>query len=101
MTIIPGLHANIFSVTRALQKGFQVKSKGETLIFKKKSTNICFEKKISNNSGKGFLLTIKLYKSKNNAAIPPPENKNPEGKAAAHPEETAIKKQENKTTKKL
>ena len=40
MTVIPGLHANIFSVTRALQKVFQVTSEGETLILKKKSTRV-------------------------------------------------------------
>ena len=33
--IIPGLHENIFSVARALQKGFQVTSEGETLIIRK------------------------------------------------------------------
>ena len=60
--IIPGLHANIFSLTQALQKGFQVTSEGNTLILKKNSTNICFGEKMANNSGKGFILTTKFYK---------------------------------------
>ena len=32
--VIPGLHSNLFSVTRALKKGFQVISLGEALILK-------------------------------------------------------------------
>ena len=43
---IPGLHTNLFSVTRSLQKGFQVKSEGKTLILNKISTDICFDKKM-------------------------------------------------------
>ena len=38
--IIPGLHANLFSVIRALQKGFQVMSEGNTPTLKETSTEI-------------------------------------------------------------
>ena len=99
MPIIPGLHSNILSKARSLQKCFEVTSKGETLILKKKSTKICFDKKIANNGGKGFLLTTKFYKSANYAAILSPEKRKPEGKLAVHPEGTDVKKQENEKTK--
>ena len=46
-----------------------MKSKGENLIIKKKSTKICFDKKIANNNGKGFLMTIRFYKITNGADI--------------------------------
>ena len=52
MDIIPGLHENLFSVTRALQKGFKVTPEGEDLIIKKNTTKICFDKKMANNDGK-------------------------------------------------
>ena len=68
MTVILGLQANLFSVAWALQNVFQVMSEDETLIFKKTSTGICFENKMTNNGGKVFLLSTKLYKSTNNAA---------------------------------
>ena len=52
MAVIPNLHTEIVRVIQALQKGFQVTSEGDFLIFKKKSTEICFGEKIANNSGK-------------------------------------------------
>ena len=45
MDVIPGLHANLFSVTRSLQKGFQVTAECETLILNKIPTEIRFDKK--------------------------------------------------------
>ena len=60
--IIPGIHENILSVTRALQKGFQLTSEDVTLILKKNSTNIRFDKKMVDNDDKGFLLTTRFYK---------------------------------------
>ena len=66
---------------------------GETLILKKKSIKIRLDEKIANKAGKGFLLTAKLYKSANNAAILNPEKRKLEGKASIQPEGTAIKKQ--------
>ena len=42
-TVIPGLHANLFSMMRALKKCFQLTSKVETLILKKNSTKIRFD----------------------------------------------------------
>ena len=44
-------------------------SEGETLILKKNSTKIRFDKKIANSGSIGFLLTMKVYKSANNAAF--------------------------------
>ena len=68
LAVIPGLHANIFSVTCA-QKRFQVKSESETLILKKFFTEIRFDKKMANKYGKGFILTTRFYKSANNATV--------------------------------
>ena len=53
-SVIPGLHANLFSVTWVLQKVFQVTSEFESLIFKKNPTEIRFDKKMANNSGEDF-----------------------------------------------
>ena len=50
--VITGLHANTPSVTRSLQKGFQVTSEGETLIIKKNSTEISFDEKMVDKYGK-------------------------------------------------
>ena len=58
---------------------------GTTLILKKNSTKIRFDKEMANKSGKGFLLTIKFYKSTNNTALLPPEKRNIEGKASVNP----------------
>ena len=66
MAIISGLHTNIFRVTRALQKSYQLTSEGEILIIKKNSTEICFDEKMENKSGRGFLPTTKFYKISNN-----------------------------------
>ena len=85
MPIIPGLHSNILSKTLSLQNIFQVTSKGETLFLKKKTTKICFGKKIANNGGKGFPMPTKFYNSANDATIFSSEKRNPEGKAAVHP----------------
>ena len=52
MAVIPGLHENLLSVMRALQKSFQVTSEGEALILKKNLPKISFDKKMENNGGK-------------------------------------------------
>ena len=52
--LIPGLHANIFNVMQALQKGFQVTSEGKTLILKNNSTEIRFYDKMAKNPAKDF-----------------------------------------------
>ena len=70
---IPGLHANIFGMRRALQKGFQVMSEGETLILNKKSTGFCFDDKMAKISGKGFQLITKFHKSTNDVYLLPPQ----------------------------
>ena len=82
MVVIPCLHANLFIVTRALQNVLQVMSEGETLLIKKKSTDISFDKKMANKSGKVFTLTTKFYKSAKYAAILYPKKQKPEGKAS-------------------
>ena len=51
MFVILGLYANLFSMTRAIQKGFQVKLEGETLILGVILTDICFDEKMANKSG--------------------------------------------------
>ena len=51
---IPGLHANLFIMTKELQKYFQLTSEGETLILKKNSTEIRFGKKMANKPTKYF-----------------------------------------------
>ena len=98
MSPIPGLHANLFRVTRALQQGFQLTSEGETLILKGK-TEICFDKKMENKSGEVFLLNTKFYKSADNAALLVFKKRNTEGKETIQPEGAAVKRQENTTTK--
>ena len=72
----------------ATQKGFQLTS----LILKKISAEIRFDKKMVNKSGKGFLLTTKFYKSTNNSDILAPEKWNPEGKVSIQMEGAAVKK---------
>ena len=76
MAVILGIHANLFGVTRALKKGLQLTSEGETLILTENSTKIRFDKKTPNNRSEGFILTTKFYKKPNNAAILVPDNQN-------------------------
>ena len=95
MDVITVLHANLSRLTCELKKGFQVTSEGETLILKKNTADIHFDKKMENKAGKKFLLTTKFYKSANDAALLAPQKRKPEGKAAIQPEGTATKKQEN------
>ena len=87
-----GLHAKPFIVTWGLQKVFQLTPEGETLILKKKSTNIRFDKKIANKASEGFILTTKFYKSANYAALLAPDKRNPEGKTDIQPEGIAVNK---------
>ena len=63
LAIIPGLHANIFSVTQALQC-FHVTSEFDALILNKDCTNICFHEKMVNHDSKGYLFTTNLYKGR-------------------------------------
>ena len=73
----------------------------ESIIPKRNSDNICFDKKMANISGEGFLLTTKFYKSAHNADILSPDKRNPEGKSDVQPEGTGVKKQNNTTTKRI
>ena len=50
--VISGLHANIFRVTRSIQKRFQVTPEGEFLTLKKISTETCFENKMTKTAAK-------------------------------------------------
>ena len=99
MDVILGLQENLLRMTRELQNGFQVMSEGETLIRNKNSTKICFDKKMANNSGEVFLLTIKFYNREKNAAILPPQKRKLEGKTTVQLELTDAKKRENMKTK--
>ena len=101
MSVIPGLHKNIFSLMRALQKCFQVKLEGKTLIIKVNYTDICFDEKMENNSVKGFIFTTKFYKSAKNAEFLYPNKQNPEGNANVQLEGTASKNREKTATKKI
>ena len=101
IAVIPGLYANIFSVTQSPQKDFHVRSEGETLLLRKNSTGIRFDKKMANKAGEGFLPTTKFYKSANNADLLAPKKWNSEGKASIHPEGMATKKKDNTTTKQI
>ena len=49
---------------------------------------------MAEKSGKGFILTTKLYKNANDAALLAPEKWKPEGKSAEQPEGMAVNKQE-------
>ena len=75
--VLPGLHASIFSMTRALQTVFQLKSEGENVILKKNSTEIRSDKKMVNKFGEGFLLTTNFHNSANKAAILVPKKQKP------------------------
>ena len=44
-------------------------TEGTTLILKKNSTKIRFDKEMANKSGKGFLPTTKFYRITKNAAL--------------------------------
>ena len=99
--VIPGLHANLFSMTRLLQKGFKVTPLGKTLILRKHFTDIRFDKKMASKAGEGFLLTTNFYNSANYASLLDPKKRNLEGKAYIQPKGAAIKKQENTTTKQI
>ena len=90
---ITGLYANLFSVTRTLQKYFQLTPEGKTPNIKKNPTEIRFDKKMVNKSGEVFLLTTKFYESTNNAAILVPKKWKPEGKSAAQLEDMSVKKE--------
>ena len=77
----------------ALKKVSQVTSEGETLILRKNAPRIHFDKKIANTGSKIFLLTTKLYKNPNDAAILDTEENNLEGNKAMEIEERAFKEQ--------
>ena len=74
-------------------------SKYEALILKKNPTTICFDKKMVNNEGEGFVLTAKFYNHTNAAAVLAPGKRNPELKATIKPEGMAVKQQEERKTK--
>ena len=57
---------------------------GETIIFMKNSTEICFDKKMANSGGEGFIPTAKFYKSAKDAALLDPEKKNLEWTSDVH-----------------
>ena len=101
MAVITGLHVNICRMTQAQQKSFQVTSEGETPTLKKNPIMIRFDKKMENNSGKGFLRTTKFYKIANNTAPLSSKIQKLKGKETLQPEGTAENDQEKMTTKHL
>ena len=74
-SVIPGLHANIFIVLCAQQKGFQVMSEVQALIMTKHSTRIHFDREMANKSSEGFLITTKFYKGANDNNIFSPRSR--------------------------
>ena len=54
MAVIPGLHENLFSVTQALQRVFQVTSEDKTLIIKKIPPRFVLMRKGQTNLAKEF-----------------------------------------------
>ena len=60
-SVIASLNTNLSRVTLELQTCFQAAPEGETLILKKNSTKIHFDKKMANSGGELFLLTTKFY----------------------------------------
>ena len=67
-------------------------SEDETLIIKKNSTEIRFDKKIVHKSGEVFLSTTKFYRSTNEADILDLKKCKPEGETYIQLEGTAFKK---------
>ena len=80
---------------------FHVTSDGDALILNENSTILFFHGKIANHDGKGYLLTINLYKGKNDAATLVPNKRNMEEKAAVQIGGMTVNKQEQTTTKQL
>ena len=76
-------------------------SEVDTLILKRKPTNICFHKKMENHDGKGYLLTTNFYRGANDAALLVTNKRNMEEKASIQTGGTTVNKQEQTTTKQL
>ena len=81
---IPDLSVNIFSVTRALNKGFNVKSDKESLVLNKNTTILKFEDRLDHVNGGGYLLTARLYTSPNDSRKTYKEGKSLDGKTTAN-----------------
>ena len=62
---IPDISVNIFSVTRALTKIFNVMSEKESLVLKKNATILKFEERLDHGNGGGYILAARLYASPN------------------------------------
>ena len=58
---IPGLMVNIYSMTRALTKGFNVMPEKVNIVLKKDTTNLKFEVLLDHGNGDGYLLDARLY----------------------------------------
>ena len=58
---IPDFSVNIFSVPRALTKGFNMTSEKEILVLKKNTTILKFEESIDHGNGDGYILAVQLY----------------------------------------
>ena len=85
---------------RALQKGFEVASEGETLIIKRDSTKISFDKKMAKNPAKDLYLQPSPTRTQTTPLFLAPDKRRPEENSAVQIEWADIKKQENtKTTK--
>ena len=54
---------------------------------------------MANNVSEEFLFAAKFYNNPNDAALFPPEKRNPEGKTGVNTEGKAVKQQEKTATK--
>ena len=64
---IPDLGVNIFSLTRALTKGFNVTSEKEILVLKKNATTLKLEERLDYGNSEGYLLAARLHTSPHDA----------------------------------
>ena len=60
---IPDISVNIFRVTHALAKGFNLKLERESLILKKNSTILKSEERLDHGNGDDCLLAMRIYTS--------------------------------------
>ena len=66
--MIPEIWCNLFSITAAMKKGFELSSKGMDVKIKKGSFEFIFDK-IGQTTGGGFLMGVEIVPRSTNAAM--------------------------------
>ena len=79
---IPDLSVNIFSMTRALTKRFNMTLEKESLVLKKNATILKFEDRLDHGNSDSYQLEMRLYTIPKDAGKMDKELKKPEGKTA-------------------